>query len=239
MSGDPLSKQLLCGLSLEGKGNLFQPSSPSSLLQPASLAASPQSDAAHQQRGPEHCKARKLADNTATGFSNGCGLSHIPCRRWCGEAQDSGLWRWHAMAASPRQTAQDTRWDMTDSLVLIHLRAETYSAVHSQMQPQSHVCAYSMCVCVSVCFIRLTQHTDRGLARVRSKNVCVCVCVCTGLPLQGPPDVPQTRLTQLARMFGYDLTVSVPPALHLSSLKPEVSANALHTRIACSSCVCV
>ncbi len=32
-----------------------------------------------------------------------------------------------------------------------------------------------MCVCVS---IGLTEHTDRGLARVGLTNVCVCVCVC-------------------------------------------------------------
>ncbi len=37
-----------------------------------------------------------------------------------------------------------------------------------------------VCECVCVCVsIGLTEHTDRGLARVGLTNVCVCVCVCT------------------------------------------------------------
>ncbi len=39
------------------------------------------------------------------------------------------------------------------------------------------------CVCVCVCVsIGLTEHTDRGLARVGLTNqVCMCVCVCVSL----------------------------------------------------------
>ncbi len=38
----------------------------------------------------------------------------------------------------------------------------------------TRVCIW-LCVCVS---IGLTEHTDRGLARVGLTNVCVCVCMC-------------------------------------------------------------